>query len=450
MDEILEDMPAPTEESLEARSHEADGAGRIPLPKTTRSRDWWVGAPDHAWRRVRTAPDLSELRVGLGSGGAIRAHLAPESELDAYLVVAVPVQSDVPEDGRSDAAWMAESAPMRFEVTGLSPGPWRVVVGRLDRLWVDEVWASVDVDVQAAATTEVRVVVPRRPVAERRMVNLVLTIPAAWRASVDRVTVSGEDSGNESISKRIEIDAEASGGSVALPLEGLLLGWYEIELLPLDWSRLVRIDADRTEVRLDVPPPVEVRVFVLDEATGEPIPSARVSVSSLPTTETAPTVMAGRPGSDYVGGVGWGGEDAEREGPGGPFRVRVPAGLTEASVSAPGFVHERVREVFTASDEPSEIRVRLRRGASVRVRIVREGVVVQSARGEGECEAALPDGATWRRSRDLDNGIAEIGGLTPGEYVVRWTDGPLPHPPEKRVTLRAGERTVVDFEAPPD
>jgi hypothetical protein len=102
----------------------------------------------------------------------------------------------------------------------------------------------------------------------------------------------------------------------------------------------------------------------------------------------------------------------------------------------------RVVEI-PAGPGAAPVEFRLRRAATVEVRLVRAGRLVEDARGEVRCTPAEGE-ATW--PVEPDHGVARFSGLAPGEYRVSWSDGD--RSVERTVNAPVAETTVVEVEVP--
>ncbi len=219
-------------------------------------------------------------------------------------------------------------------------------------------------------------------------------------------------------------------------------------------------DLDLGEVRLK--PEKRVTVLVLDDA-GQPVPNARVLLSARPLTQ----LMAWSrypPEQDL-----WGELQARfaRTGPDGRCVLSsLPETSALAMASARGFLPSEAATVMLAKDRDIAVELRLRRGATVRVRV---------SDGQGRPVAGVPVGHKLpRRAGESEeeredarstaaDGEVRYESLEPGVHAFRveqeggdaawWNEEEQNAPPEApwfevNVPAGAGELTV-DLVAPP-
>jgi hypothetical protein len=453
-DTFIEDCPVPGSETLSGPSIRADATGRILLRKTTRPSDWWIRAPDHAWVRVRVAPDDVARRVALTAGGVLRVEVegVPEGE---EAMVSATFAGD--QESHSRHAVLARDADTGLHsMGGLTPGRWVVTVGRKADFWVREAWATSETEVVAGRTTDVRLAVrPRDPKASRA-VEFELVVPAGWKERPSSISVRGCSDGTHGIERSLDLPEDAS-----LPwrirVEGLKDGPYQVQVEPYAWSTLVRVRRATTIIRVEVPAPEAVRVRVLDAKDGMPLSGAKVYVSS-PTPwdfaqflEDPPDPVA----EEDARPTAWssGGEFLD-EGREASYEGQVVAGMVKIGAEAEGYVSLMERISIPASTMVFEYVMRLSRGGSIDVRIVSTGKTFEAAEGALDVApkrvAGDDGGPIWLKSARAGGGKATFDGLAPGPYVVCWRRSTfaLTATAAKEVTVRAGETVKVEFEAP--
>jgi len=266
--------------------------GRSPLQlhhgETGPSVRYWVKAPGYAWDQIVLATDGSGERT---------LRLAPGGDVDVTFVGAVPAGAvlrvrEVPDvaptppgtprrqDRPMAEVTLAAAGPTR--VDALPAGSWSLSLEKGEWFHEQVVFGVATVVATAGAIVPATITVRadmQPPVAQR--VHGTLQLSPAW----------GED---------IHLELEPAGATkvwakddVRLRLDGMQpIGpghyrWGEIELLAGRWEITVRGTEYRTiaevgpghptELHIVVPDPNEVRVRVVDAATGLPIPGAAPS-----------------------------------------------------------------------------------------------------------------------------------------------------------------------------
>jgi hypothetical protein len=453
-DSFMNERPAPRPESLTGAGTRADAAGLILLPKTAQACDWWVGAPDHAWVRLRVSPDDVARRVALPPGGALRVEVEGVPAGEEAMVGASLAEE---KERLSRQALLARDADSgRHSMEGLAPGRWVVSVGRKADLWVREPWVTAEAEVVAGRTTDVRLVVPPRDPKASRPVEFELVVPAGWTDRPSSINLRGCSDGTDGIDRSIDVPGDAS-----LPwrvrVEGLKDGPYQVEVSPYGWSSLARVRRDTTVLRIEIPAPAAVRIRVIDAKDGKPLSGASVYVAALDPWESADfSEDPFHPGADEDAMPNsWsGGGMPLREGKNaGTYEAQVFAGEVSISVDVDGYTDQDERITLPASATVFEHVFRLSQGGTIDVRIVSAGRTFEAAEGDVEVEPKRNEGdeePVWSKSTGLGNGKASFDGLPPGTYVVSWTRPNVDVPTTKDVTIRsAGETVKVDLEAPP-
>src|SRR5688572_6274005 len=260
---------------------------------------------------------------------------------------------------------------------GLAEGAYSVEVKPGPRF---ELVLPVGVEVRTGETTTLTVDLEERattgPAAAGNLRGTV-TFHGGWTVSGARVSARWEGS------SRTGADAEAALGMVkpGLPLlfdlGNLLSGTYWVEVHPLQWRTLVDVPTGEVPCNITVPEPAMVHCRIVSDEDGKAVRGARL-IWYRPT-----------PG---LGLNTW--ETAVPDPKTGEYHVQVPPGIVEFRASAPGWLDSEVRSRDTAaramsfsisSGETARREVRLRRAASIRVRLHCEGVALQ----EREAKATL-------------------------------------------------------------
>ncbi len=444
-DEYCREFPTPSAASLEGKRRAADESGSIKLPRTNRPTSWWVRAPDCAWARVEASPDVEVIDVSLKVGGGLNVEVICPKALPPYAIriarVMDGVESEMLNDKRAKMLRSGELVKVdndHFRVSGLRPGTWQVLVGRDSDLFISEVWAQQDVEVHAGQAVDASINIPPQDSDSMHDVRGELIVPSAWGRRPSRIRMEGALDDNDWIDRECLLDTREQGSHWPIEWQDVPRGLYMITVYPFGQSWYVRVPDDIAGLRLEVPPPVSMEVHVVDSDTRKPIPKAEVWVS----------YSVERP--EEVTSWGSEGNEANRERPTGIFRGTFRAGPVEISASAPGYVEKEISDSLDASATPYRRTFRLRKGATLLVRIMKQGTLVKTARGtviwSKERHSLSTNTEPWSWSKDLKGGSVEIADIAEGTYSVGFSTGFVHPKSTQSVTLRAGERHVVDIE----
>lgn len=432
-------LPTPPADCLARKPRQADDAGQIALPRTSSSKAWWVGAPGRAWSRVLSSPHKADVDVALAAGGALRVEVRSPGPLPPY-AIRIARLKDGQEVDRLPHGELSKTGEGRFYVQGLQSGSWRVLIGRDTNLFLREVWIYQDVHVVAGQTDKVIIQVPEQEVVERHDLRAELVVPRAWESPPTHVWLRGALEENETFTQEIQIEAGGRGSPWPLLWKDVPRGLYTVTAYPFQQAWYVRVPEDGSGLRLEVPPPVQVEVGVVDALSGKAIPEAEVTI--WPRVERPPEV------------TGWGasGERAYRRKPRGPLFARVRAGLVEIHGQAPGYVSHRVPAELVSAARPHQQTLRLVRGATVIVRVLSDGELLRTAVGVVECRHETPDAAEeedwgWESTHwKLGSGSARVEGLAAGTYSLSVSLAGKKNTQPKRIVVKAGERRSIDFD----
>lgn len=205
--------------------------------------------------------------VGPGRGAAARLHLR---QMDAEVR---PPDIDVPIDDREG-----------FSFDGLLPGEYRVTaeMGR----WFEERLVIGAVRITVLAGERVHAELPLAAVPQAASVPLagLVLVPVEWRQ--ERFSLILSPLGALAAEAQLVIDAEQMemlGGNPALFRfdAGMVdTGRYRAEVRPFQYSDVLLVgDAGAADVRIQVPPPGEVVVRLVDASSGAPVAVPRMNWS---------------------------------------------------------------------------------------------------------------------------------------------------------------------------
>lgn len=276
--------------------------GRSPVQfeprKAGQSRTFWVCAAGYAWDKIKlslTDPDERVIRLVPGGGLLVAIH-GGDLPRDAVLRLRSRTDADRP-DGIPNHVWdglrdqrtlkgmpvaevaLRESAATPIE--GLPAGRYWVQVEKGDWFQDPVELGRAEATVGAGQMSQVTVTLadqPKAPTAVR--VSGTLRLPKAW--SRDHVRLEIEPTGDLKVwvkdDKKIALDdmTQASTEEYAWDAGLLPAGDYQVLVAPHEVRRRFHVGAQgAADVRIEVPPPAEVRVRIVDALTGLAIPDVK-------------------------------------------------------------------------------------------------------------------------------------------------------------------------------
>jgi hypothetical protein len=423
----------PNRTTLEGEPLKADGEGRIAIGRGTESVTCYVVAEGRAWRKVeaeRTAE--GGLRVPLDPGGSVLLSVEGWEALQDASVTAV-----------SAGPWRNWTLPVpgpdgKARYDGIPEGTWTFRVKRGPWFRDGEVYGAGEVLVIAGAEANLSVVTRPSSAGVPVPVSGTIAVPAAWGHRVLSVSFEGADPTNGTVRRMLRLEVPSDGSPVPFRLGPVPPGRYEVDVDP-QWYTSITVPREGGTFDLRVPGPGEVKVRVVDDASGDPVEGAKVMWHS------------------DVGRRGYGLDSAKRgEGP-GEFLLRAPAGKVALTVSAPGFADRSLGGMMALLSPERDQSVEVREGAAttVVVRLRRSGAVKLVFQFEGPAPSwGDAHVMVWSGPRDshgvgrgmsVKEGIGTCAGLEPGPYHVRASfpgdefDDVEGHP----VDVKAGETTEV-------
>lgn len=396
--------------------------GRSPLdlpPRVGRETNFWVHAPGYAWQRVQ---------LELARGGERVVELQPAGALECTILGAALPQ------GATLRGWRgaAESSPdsefeavreKTLEIEGLTPGEWcfKVQKGRWFQDPLDLAVGTVTID--AGSTQVLALTVAESAEAPARVaVSGVVRIDDAWQG-LDRLSLSLQPEGEVERwdSEWKHVKPVLTGSQYTWNVRQLYAGRYMVVVSPSEHRQILEVTAEGSnEFTIEVPPPGDVEVMVVDDATGQP-----TAVENLIWHAEIP---AG------VGGYGL--ENARYDLERGA-RFQAPIGKVSLQVWQEGFAHtsENVEVVRGVN----RFTLRIQRACGVRVEVYDgETPVPLSDYDMFEIKAVEHDG----RATASSNTWSQVS--APGRYRVTFKSltGFQPVPPQE-VTIPAGEMIDV-------
>ncbi len=460
------EVPGDSGDELGERTAVAGNSqGRIELPPTTTPKRWFVGGDGYAWKLVEI-PLAGPTRVALNPGGGVRVEVVGFADLENARVVITRPQPPRdpakpllpgfgdrnPDESIRDVAMPPSGAPGHFELDGLPPGRWKVVVGREGDFSIGEVYGESEVDVSPGRTVEVVVAPTRATKRSLADVDVEIVVPPGWETVGSTVSLEGVGSKNGDVMHGAPL-LGAPPASLRAHLTGLVPGAYELSVSFTRWKCRVHVGLAGGPLRVTIPAPATVRTRVLDENGGATVPDAEVWVSyaeppdALP-GENATVESAASQGEPSESLRGWFSIPArvKYDASANQFSMRLAAGRISISASAPGWVYGSSL-LDLAPSSTRDVEIRLRRGATIDVRIVRGAATALDAKGDVTCSQGSGDERASTTHRVTD-GVARFDSLSGGTYDVSWTPAEGISPIVRHVTVAAGERAKVDLEVP--
>ena len=455
---------SPRPEAVAETFAEADGRGRIAMSKTARARGLWIGAEGHAWNRVEVSPEDRDRIVALAPGGGIRVEVEGVTEWAALGVVAAPAPEKpaVGHAGRNESntteVFLATTAmPGAYVLNGVLPGKWRVRVGWRMRGVLQQVLRSVETEVRAGATSEVRVRVDAPPPA-LRTITLEVVVPEAWGSAPD-VDVSGVGSKTLGVRHRSSDIAFVEGpkGTWRTKIEKLPTGPYSVSIKKFGFISLLRVGTETTLARVEVPIPATLRIRVFGDPSGELVPNASIrghSPSPFDRDSTLDMPTASVPAGSEGNITAWvfGGVRGVRDEKTGDYVLQVPSGRSSLDVSAPGYIDALASVNSVSTGTATRQDVRLTRGGAIVARVVRDGSVVTSVAGHYDLDAVAVEGIDPNLSGymggDFSGGAKQLDGLRPGRYRLHLRLTDVEKELVRDVEVGVGREEAVDFDVP--
>ncbi len=449
-------MPAPHADARDSNLIEAGSDGRIPLETTAIGTDLWVGADGYAWTLVHVNPGDLDSRVALGRGGGLRVTVVGDADPDSLTVVA-GLAAGNESDGTRALGWRAgvdgvtrptlefevagaaldfDDEPGRFKMDGLRPGRWRVAAFRSsDVLRFPTPFLGVrDIEVRAGEVSEVRLGLGEELPA--RDVALEVVVPPAWGAP-ESIVVSRE---NAERGKHLAYDPRTEGrgapGLWRFNLKSLPEGPYVVDVVRFGYAEVVRVREDTESLRVVVPPPVSLRVRVVNEPSGDRVAGALIQVrSSVPLGDVSGPIFI----------------DAETDAS-GECVLRVPPGplVVMVEVRYRPVSERRITLAPTSDEVVKEFHTSL--PGTLALRVLREGRVPVLPPWSYEClrEASREGDIDGEREASdcVSSFNTHIDFVRTGRYRVRAFVPGYEKPLEALAKVKPEEETVVDLNLP--
>jgi hypothetical protein len=386
---------------------------------------FFVGAPDHAWQLVQIEPlSGGETLVALERGANLSVSVRG---VDPAAGAALRLRRESRFQPVADVDLRADGT---LEFEGLVPCELRVVAEIGDAFRSPLVLGEQRVALIAGGRAEVYIVLEAAPELEIARGAGTVFVPQAWR--LHEVTVHLQLLDPPIGEALVELDVEAGTAQSARAgfdafhweREGLQAGRYFLATRKPVIGVVVELPPlGRDDLDLEVPPPAELTVHVVDEISGQPVELDELNWIAKPPE----------------GILGLELERAFWDEQARLYRIRAPA--TEIELMAWAWQYQPYDEVLDLRGTPSEHTVRLKRGCGLTLRLV-----------DGETPVIFPKGWADEPTAVIGAGhtaLMQFGDFErkymvtePGTYKLQLP--PIPgflQPPPLEVDIRPGEFT---------
>jgi hypothetical protein len=414
-----------------------DGEGRITLGPGRGVAKVWVVADGHAFVRVEVPfAGTGESVVLLPPGGRVRVRVPGwESRKDPRCIL----------DSGGAQAWLPKPGRKgEFVLDGLPCGKSTFRVREGDISTSSDVStssreigkATVDVRPGCDETVTIELVTPET--SPTVAVWGEVEYDPAWELKSTSVRFTGLDEGNRDVSEEVKTPKRRPGNPLPFRTTRLIPGRYQVEVEP-QWRTEIVVQPGGGEFRFEVPPPVEIRVRVVERETGKPIRGAEVHWHGASEGLRSYRTEFVRPDPDP-----------------GVFTIRAPSDIVDISARAPGWL-ENTRKAWRAEDpetealpESGELTMALEKAGMVRV-VLRQGEGAFSPAGLDVWirlkESKTKAGGSSVHSFSLpgEGGRFTADSVPPGSHFVQVKDkdGRFEPVADRPVEVRAGETTEV-------
>lgn len=414
----------PGDASLEELVESADSPVKL-LPWSRRAQ--WnadavlVGSPGYAW---------TPIELDLHAGGTRRIELAPGGSLEV-VVRGTPRPGSharlyTGQGGRPYASWSLEGTD-RITLEGVTPGDYdvRAEIGMWFRS--PRVDAHAKANVVAGATEHVELQVIDHLEPSRGALSGRLILPREWGLNTFHLNLELLGAPLDGGDGRIRIQPSQfervgrSKDTFAFDVGEVLVGQYKATLSELEYSIVFDLGPEgRSDVMIEVPPPAEITVRVVDSTTGQVADIDRLNWNPV------------RPKEAMGGGL----NSAERRADEEDFRLTVPRGPVHISTHSDmyGWTGEDVDAL-----DGAEIVLEVAPVPRAILRLVDGETAVPWPRDDyGKGEAV--DGSGRLGSRGQREGALHFNVTEAGRYRLNIPEinGFEPHPPVE-LDLVAGE-----------
>jgi hypothetical protein len=398
----------------------------------------WVRAPGHAWQMLRyLAKEGGTRTVLLAGAGALQVKVSGLLPTAVEKLAVRLYQGEAPESPSAEFP-MRGSYPPAIE--DLTPGHYEVRLEFGDWYRNPVRLGRASIDVAAGKTTEVELQVTNSPAQPKRTsLAGIVVIPREWNAAPDAVCLDLRPiQGTERWTERQYLRAGdlrrgEREGEYGFAFGDLPTGRYALRVEPGGHQQVVRLGASGTsDVRIEVPPPVEVTLTIVDGSSRRP----RNGVSLLWNPEWPAGVTSGSP------------ESVHAEPDANQIRFVVPAGRIVVMGSGDDY---ELYDTLRVSGDQREFEVETKPVYGVKVALYEGNARVPTGFSSGweiQLTAAQKPGTRPRMGYRGDDILIVY---EPGTYVLS-VKAPSGYRPvaDRQVKLTAGAFPTIDIKVARD
>lgn len=375
----------------------------------------WIRAPGYAWHTLQVMFAEGGLReVPLVHGGSAKISIA--NKVPAAEKLAVRVYGTVGTQSRPllDLG-LPRAVPNLLE--DLAPGRYEVRLELGDWFREPRVLGKAPMEIQAGQEASVELVVANEVAApERVMFSGIVVVPAGWQRAGQLSVVLDPLRGTDRWTEQRYLHGEQlkrgeKEGEYRFTFPETVVGRYALIFEPSQYQKVVRVTKEgATDLRIELPEPVEIVIRVVDRETKRP--RNGVNLSWHPAWPL-----------DAFGGSSEGASAAPDS---NEVRILVPAGHIEVSAHDDEF---EVRTTLNVSPDAREFEVFADVRHAVKVAVY-EGTtrIPIGFRTGWDVSLLTVDGKPALASESWSSSEVTMSVLKPGTYLLRVTppDGYLP------------------------
>jgi len=312
------------------------------LAGSSHSTGFFVGAAGYTW-------ELVEIEERHGGERLVALALAADLTLDVRGVHSKDhAHLSVVGADRTLWAGAALNSDGPFELRGLAPGSYRAIAGVGNGRIAPLVLGEVPLELRAGEVTHAVLALAEAPAVELAAASGAVHIPSSWGVDSARLSLAFRDPALEGRQTHRVFEASAAPAerdgfdTFRWSQDELQVGGYELELH--DPSFLIAFElprGGRSDIEFTLPPPAELAVHVVDDATGAPASTEALFWRPI-----------------WAEGVGDGGVESARQVAAGEYRIRAPR-------------TELVMNVCSRKFQPRSLRVDLREETELTMRLTR-------------------------------------------------------------------------------
>lgn len=399
----------------------------------------FVRSPGYAWSRS----PFDAMR-----GGDVFFDMVAAASLDVVLVGSVVPDKAVLRlfsQGKVSPGYESDlEHRTRVSIEDLPPGKFRIAV-QAGGQWFEKplTLATTDVDLEAGVRRTITLTMGTAPKIDRAKLAGTLVIPTEWNSANCQVRARlmkvSEDGVQHSMGGMADlIEHSQINDTYSWSLGSLEVGRYEISSIDPAGSVFVELTSEGlTNVQINIPPPAEVTVFVIDAHDNEP--------AALDMIQWVPLSAPGRKEGDTRAFQG--GAMIQRVGGARSFDFRCPIGPVEITSPALANGYEPGVTIATILAGRNTITMVVAKGTGVALRLM-DGDTAFIPNQPPRFELREQDGnghaTVWQRSYGVTRALVS----NPGRYRVTLKE-PIPgYVMRDELLVEVAPRTMTDVVIP--